>query len=95
MNIKGLKQHRCIACGAVSVMTDAIGMFWCEDHTFRGDFVNWGAAHAWCGVHCGPYAVAKGLDMYKIAAALGDEAMIWALRSSQEMPADARNSEVA
>lgn len=93
--VEPLDPVHCIACGSgpeadddieiPEAVQDAAGLPWCEGHQFRGDFVNWGAAHGWREAHCGTYAVAQGKDMYLLIATMGDEDMLWHLRSYQEV----------
>ena len=67
----------CAICAEVAVFADEVGLAWCEDHRFRGDFLNWGAAHGWPEMNCETYAITQGKYFWYIAAALGGEDMIW------------------
>lgn len=90
-------KNGCTACGATPYTADAADILWCPEHQFRGDFVNWGAAHGWRELHCGAFAVAPGKPMYMLVAAIGNEEMVWHLRSYQEMlrADDTRDLQVA
>jgi hypothetical protein len=73
-----MKQRKlCAICAERAIMTDQVGLVWCEDHRFRGDFLNWGVAHGWPEMNCETYAIAQGKYFWYIAAALGVEDMIW------------------
>lgn len=95
----------CVACGMspdeetmTAVCTqDDTGLPWCAEHQHRGDFLNWGKAHGFRALHAGEYAVGEGQELWQIVATLGNEHMIWTLRSYQEMLSadDTRGLEVA
>ena len=72
----------CTHCGAQvrhttsQSFTDASGNLWCASHMQRGLVLDYGHRHQWPNVTIGRYALAAGYDMWRVALALCDDAML-------------------
>ncbi len=75
----------CTICEEQSVMHDAQGLPWCAEHTYRGDFINWGAAHNWPALELEPYGVAEGAWFWVNIAMIGEDDCVYMLLGAIEI----------
>lgn len=79
-----LANEACTCCGMQAVRTlgstDTTGHFWCAAHKLRGLILDYGKACHWPNIAIGRYAIGAGADLWLVAIALGDAAMIEAAR---------------
>jgi hypothetical protein len=65
------------ACMESSVMKDALGLTWCEEHSYRGRLINWGAQHGWPELRCPhPYRIGPGDYCWAMAVKSGTDDFI-------------------
>ncbi len=84
LNMESATMHT--TCHKRSVMRDALNMPWCEEHQFRGEFVNRMAAHRWIGLKFHIYRIAPHPHSVLLAVLTGSEEMIGQGLAAVEMP---------
>jgi hypothetical protein len=69
----------CSFCLNKVAMTDVLNFKWCNDHSYRGEMINKGAALGYPDLACSPFAIGSGKHCWAIAATAGREEMIHAV----------------
>lgn len=63
LQYRPLHRHECAGCGNLTGWHDVVGIGWCEQCRWRGQVVNWLAAHDWPYLYCTPFAIGPGQEL--------------------------------
>lgn len=85
---------QCGLCQQPTILVDALGFPWCEQHQNRGELLNKGNEYGYPAFGCFPYAVGEGAHLWAMAATAGSDEMIAVLVDSIEAE-ERRRNEVA
>lgn len=69
----------CTICEDEPAMHDTMGLPWCDEHAYRGEFLNWGSQRNWPALSFDQYALAEGSWFWINIAMLGTEDCVLSL----------------
>src|SRR5579864_4221396 len=72
----------CVLCEDAPTMHDATDLPWCDEHSYRCEFINYGHAHNWPKLACDQYALSEGSWFWVNIAMLGTEDCLLSLAAA-------------